>query len=720
VGRSLRLARKELREVLRDRRTIITLVLMPLLVYPLLGVVLRKGLLSNLTAIGKIEYRVCLLTEDDALMFSRAMQRGQSILTEFQSQSETAEEISPIDRLMTEDSSQAPEFEIMWPSGDDVTSEEVRHQTEEGYADLGILLTARNIDGDTVRADPGDPRPLFIEWELIRRTNSRISNQAFDVVATRLGAINDRFTEQLLVRNRLPTDKPATVIDTAISGKGSGGYSLVTFIPLVLVLMTMTGAVYPAIDVTAGERERGTMEILMAAPVSRLTLLGGKFLAVLVVALLTATANLLSMLTTLYSLGLDAAILGNTGWTVIPMMFALMIVFAAFFSAVLLSLTSIARSFKEAQAYLIPLMLVSLTPGVFSLMPNLQMNLLLAVTPLANAVLLARDLLQGHIDPLMFAIVLISTAIYGLLALSLAARIFGSNAVLYGSAGTWSELFRRPDQKAEVVSIPMVLTALALVFPLFLTANTLPGRLDISMTSRFAVSGAVAVIIFVLVPVLVTVAANARRQTAFAVHSASPVMFVGCLLLGLSLWTFIYEINLFMFGSHQVEVLEKLHKQLAIDLNNVSLATKLLCLALIPAATEEFFFRGFVQNSLQRKLAPWTAVVASAVLFGMFHVIVRDALFIERFIPSTLMGLVLGTVFQRSGSVLPGMLLHVVHNGLLISIGHFESQLKALGIGTAEREHLPISWLIAACVPIAVACWLLRSQRRSLPEPHPA
>src|SRR5204863_4946184 len=71
--------------------------------------------------------------------------------------------------------------------------------------------------------------------------------------------------------------------------------SLAVFVPLVLILMTMTGAVYPAIDLTAGERERGTLEVLIAAPVPRVSLLFGKYVAVVTVAVLTALVNLASM-----------------------------------------------------------------------------------------------------------------------------------------------------------------------------------------------------------------------------------------------------------------------------------------------------------------------------------------------------------------------------------------------------------------------------------------
>ena len=71
------------------------------------------------------------------------------------------------------------------------------------------------------------------------------------------------------------------------------------------------------------------------------------------------------------------------------------------------------------------------------------------------------------------------------------------------------------------------------------------------------------------------------------------------------------------------------------------------------------------------------------------------------------MGIVLGIVFERSGSVLPGMLLHVIHNGLLILVSEFESELTQLGIGISERQHLPAFVLVGAAVPIAVAALLL-------------
>src|SRR5207237_9347303 len=140
---------------------------------------------------------------------------------------------------------------------------------------------------------------------------------------------------------------------------------------------------------------------------------------------LTAVVNLVSMVVTLHVSGLARQLLGEGGLSLllIVQLFGLLLLFAAFFSAVLLSLTSFARSFKEAQAYLIPLMLGSLGPGVLAMLPGLRLRADLAVLPLVNVVLLARDVFQGSADPLLAAVVVVTTLLYALAALALAARV---------------------------------------------------------------------------------------------------------------------------------------------------------------------------------------------------------------------------------------------------------------------------------------------------------
>ena len=154
----------------------------------------------------------------------------------------------------------------------------------------------------------------------------------------------------LLLRSAVPQYRSPLEVSLVEVGEPPKSNLLATLIPLVLVLMTITGAVYPAIDLTAGERERGTLEAVMASPVPRYTVLIAKYLAVISVACLTALANLIAMFTTLWGSGLIDMIQGDGSsplGMILPML-ALLILFSLFFSAVLLSLTSFARSFKEA------------------------------------------------------------------------------------------------------------------------------------------------------------------------------------------------------------------------------------------------------------------------------------------------------------------------------------------------------------------------------------
>ena len=257
--------------------------------------------------------------------------------------------------------------------------------------------------------------------------------------------------------------------------------------------------------------------------------------------------------------------MGSIGPVVVVQVIVLMVVFAAFFSAVLLSITSIARSFKEAQAYLIPLMLISLTPGVFSLLPNVRMNAFFAIVPLVNTVLMARDLLMGDVNVLMFAVVLISTGLYGALALSLAARIFGSDAVLYGSGSSWTELFRRPAEKTRYASLPVAMACLAIVFSAFIVMSSIPGRIgdidspDIAqlMEKRLLVSGLISIVLFILIPAATAMLARVQIRSGFALYVPRVLALIAAGMLGASLWPFVYELEIATLTESRIEELKE-------------------------------------------------------------------------------------------------------------------------------------------------------------------
>jgi ABC-2 type transport system permease protein/sodium transport system permease protein len=144
----------------------------------------------------------------------------------------------------------------------------------------------------------------------------------------------------------------------------------------------------------------------------------------------------------------------------------------------------------------------------------------------------------------------------------------------------------------------------------------------------------------------------------------------------------------------------------------ISPAWILLALALVPGVCEEFFFRGMLYSSLRSITSPWRTILISAVVFGLFHVVAGTILAPERFLPSMMLGMVLGWVRHRTQSVVPCMALHTVHNGLLLSVAYWRDALAARGFGVEEASHLPLTWLaVAACGALAALALLAFTTR---------
>jgi ABC-2 type transport system permease protein/sodium transport system permease protein len=407
------LARKELREVLRDRRTILTLVLMPILLYLLLYIAFWYFFRSGMGTVSIPQYRLGVPTQATG-------QRLKDLLDSGEESWRSANVIAP---RRGEELAAHPEI-TYWLSED----------PEAAVRAHEIHLAVK------VRRE----KPL--EFEAVYDPDWQTSKEALAHVEERLTAANIGFQEKHLVEAGEREHAWHMVLRaTPLEKEERKGLLLAALIPLILILMTMTGAVYPAIDLTAGERERGTLEMLMATPVPRLGLLFAKYIAVLAVALLTALVNLGMMTITVYFSGLAPLLMpsGSIQIETLLAVFGLMLLFALFFSAVLLIVTSFARSFKEAQAYIVPLVLLSLLPGLLALLPGLELKSGLAAVPLLNIVLLARDLLEAQGDWLDGVVVVGSTTVYAVGALALAARIFGAEGVLFGEGGASSAWFRR-------------------------------------------------------------------------------------------------------------------------------------------------------------------------------------------------------------------------------------------------------------------------------------
>lgn len=230
-----------------------------------------------------------------------------------------------------------------------------------------------------------------------------------------------------------------------------GGNLFGGIVPYLIIILCFSGAMYPAMDLTAGEKERGTMETLLCSPVARGDIVFGKFLMVL-------TGSLSAMCFMLLSMGTTAAIGGSLmmsgGSTVkvgavaagktaaagvmptvdpLGLLGVLAMVFpvAVMFAAAAFTIALFAKSYKEAQSYLAPMMIVVIMPAVIGMLPGIDLNARLALVPLLNLSLVCKEMLSGVWHWNYIALIFGSSCVYAGIALTLAVRMFKREDVIF-------------------------------------------------------------------------------------------------------------------------------------------------------------------------------------------------------------------------------------------------------------------------------------------------
>lgn len=212
-------------------------------------------------------------------------------------------------------------------------------------------------------------------------------------------------------------------------------------IPFLLISMSMLGAL-PAIDLTAGEKERNTMQTLLCAPISSREIVGGKFLAVWAMTLVMTLANLGSFGFSMSRMLSTIPGLSATALSVYALVFALMLPVSFLVSALFLALATLAKDYKEGQAQTMALFFPIYLLGGAAVLPGVELSTTTALVPIMNVSLLAKSVFLGEAAPALVAVVLASSAVYATLALLLAAWVFEREDVLLGSISL-KKLFRR-------------------------------------------------------------------------------------------------------------------------------------------------------------------------------------------------------------------------------------------------------------------------------------
>jgi sodium transport system permease protein len=391
--------RKELIDSLRDRRTLISMIAVPLLIMPLL--MIGFGLVS-----------VALLGE--------AMRETPKVMV-------LGGEDSP--RLMQELGG-LKDVEIVPAKSDyadEISNKQVRAAVE----------IPAGFDAKLAAGEPTEVKIYMYEGELKSGFGAQRLQRFFQ-------RLRDRSVREQLQARQLPESlaRPFDIVEQNVAPPEKvGGAILGGLVPYFVILLCMTGAMYPAMDLTAGEKERGTIETILCSPVSRTHLVLGKFLMVLTASIATAILAIISMsasfgagrklLLGVVSREADAALQITITGKAIASIFLVVLPVAVFFSAALLALSLFAKSYKEAQSYISPLMIVMVMPAVAALLPGVELTPVLALVPVLNTSLVSKEIIAGSYHWSLIAVIFFSSSAYAALALAIAVKLFQREDVLF-------------------------------------------------------------------------------------------------------------------------------------------------------------------------------------------------------------------------------------------------------------------------------------------------
>ena len=498
-------------------------------------------------------------------------------------------------------------------------------------------------------------------------------------------------------------DEPFDIAEprsTEISDPRKLGELMIRVFPFLLVMWTLAGALYPAVDLCAGEKERGTMETLLITPAGREEIVLGKFLTIWMFSAGSALLNLLSMGITTWQFSsiLPAGSFprGALLWCVL-----LSLPLSALFSAISLAIGAYARSSKEGQYYLMPMFLFTMPLIFLTLAPGVELNPVYSLVPVTGVALLMQKLMispsLGQVPWLYFIPVLVPIAIYSALALRWAIDQFQREEVLFREAERLDIILwlrRLFQEKQTTATAGQAFFCFAMILGLSWVSIGFGKNL-----SR-GVHSAISLLAFVATPALMmTIMLNTKPTRTLMLRWPRLRELGRAVLLAVFVLPTILWASQVMFTDfpHLRKLLDDprpiIQELRALTEGSDSILSRLLVFAFLPAICEELAFRGVILTGLQKRYRPRTAILLCAFMNALFHMNVFT------FLPIFAIAVLLGLLTERSESILPAMLLHFATKvALLLSVP------VGAWINASFPEQLLVYWpaMVGCCFGLAV------------------
>lgn len=658
--RMFTLFKRELTDILRDKKTLFMMLVVPIIIYPLL-IIGMTFLMSS-------------------VMNSQA---EKTYLVAFDEEDELAAKIADI--IENNPDKLSYKLEIVQKS------------------DCKKALEAGDIDIYVSKASDGRIALCYLS------AKDR-SNTALDALTDAFEIYREELQKERIDEAGLDADYLLNPIhyegEDLSSTEESVGNMIGSIIPFFIVTMILLGALYPSIDVTAGEKERGTLETLLTLPITNFEMIMSKFLAVSCIACVSAILNVFSMggamaflVSSSMSLAEDINLEIHYETFIPGILFTLvvMVFFALLVTAVCMCTCVFAKNFKEANNYVTPVMLIFMFGSYAAMIPDLELTAQTAAIPIVNVALLVEGLFQFQYNYGLFAIVLFSNVAYSFLAILILGKIYNSEAVLFSEGLSSVRIFTRRSEMKEkqMPGYGDLILLLCIVLLLIFYVGTFAQL-------KFGFFGvAVQQLIILLCPLVYAWYIKVDKKQLFSAQIIKPLQLAGSVMIGIAAF-----VGALILGALLMPIFPESAKgltQLDDMLVNQPVYLLVLVVALMPAIGEELLFRGFVMGTLKKRCRPVVAIGVTTLIFAAYHMSLIKMFTIG------IVGLGLTLVTYKTGSIAASMCVHFMNNLLSVLITKYPTQIqRVLPVLFKDRLSVSDMLLLAAVVLIcATVGWML-------------
>ena len=699
------LLKREIRDQLRDRRMLFMMFVLPLLLYPLMGMMFfQTGQFTRQTPSRVLVLMPENVREQLMAMFELIDEPG-DLPTSDQSMPDTSlinlADLPPLfvrnddgelsgqfDESLFDSTASQRLLQLQFDSYESQNDAEnaienlARQKLDEKNCDVVLVIPPNLFDsltdgltggasgfslqGSDLNANPESRNPKPEVFYTSSNQKSPIANSRLRAALNRWNKLLGEFyLKRCQVDPKIASPLEFVAQDTAATTEFQGASFWSKSLPVLLLLWALTGAFYPSIDLCAGEKERGTLETLLSSPTGRGEIVLSKLLTIMTFSVLTSVLNILCVGATAYML---VAQLGGIGLPPRLSMLWLMLALiptAALFSALSIALASYAKSSKEGQYYLTPLMFVVMPLVMIPMAPGQELNLGMALIPVSGIVLTLSTLIEGDYFVALrhLPIVLLVTLGCCVVAVRWAVDQFNSEAVLFRESEKfnlqkWLKrlLTTRMPKPVPQAAILCGLVIIALRY--FSSFVVQSGSLQLSFVLNVLVSQFCVILLPVVV--LVAVSSSSVRETLrlsvpkwWAVPLA--VLLALCwhpILVGISQLV----LHAYPYSDSFREIAEQLGSQMA----DIPVWLLLVLMAVLPGFCEEITFRGYILTGLDTKGHRLRAILLTSIFFGVTHSILQQSLL------ACTTGIVLAWLAIQTRSIWPGVAFHITNNAIAV------------------------------------------------------